>query len=81
MDIENFDFFKKEVSYLRNITPIYQLDDGDFSDYKKTREEREGSELNNPFEFWLKTKVKFHISEGQLDMGSTENPLKQIIGM
>jgi hypothetical protein len=81
MDIENFDLFKKEISYLRNITPIYQVNDGDFSDYKKPREEREGSELDNPFEFWLKTKVKFHISEGQFDMGSTENPLKQIIGM
>ncbi len=80
MDIENFDSFKKEISYLKNVTPIYQLKDGDFSDYNKPKEEREGSELDNPFEFWLRTKVKFHISEGQFDMETTENPLRQLIG-
>lgn len=82
MDINDIDFFKKEISYLKNVTPIGQLDDGDFSGYKIQRENREKpSELDNPFEFWLKTKVKFHISEGQFDTGSTENPLRQIIGL
>jgi hypothetical protein len=82
MDIENFDNFKKEISYLRNIIPISQLDDGDFSSYKTKKEERvRPSELDNPFEFWLKTKVNFHISEGQFDRGSIENPLKQIVGL
>lgn len=81
MDID-FDSFKKEVSYLKNLTPIHQLDDGDFSGYKIPRDERpKPSELDNPFEFWLKTKVKLHISKGQFDMGTTENPLKQIMGM
>ena len=82
MDIDNFDSFKKGISYLKNVTPISQLEDGDFSEYKKPREERvKPSELDNPFEFWLKTKIKFHISEGQFDIGTTEPPLKQIIGM
>lgn len=81
MDID-FDSFKKEVSYLKNLTPIHQLDDGDFSGYKIPRDERpKPSELDNPFEFWLKTKVQFHISEGQFDVGTTETPLRQIIGM
>lgn len=82
MDIDNFDYFKKEISYLRNVIPISQLDDGDFSGYKIKKGERvRPSELDNPFEFWLKTKVNFHISEGQFDRGSIENPLKQIIGL
>lgn len=82
MDIKDIYFFKKEISYLKNVTPIGQLDDGDFSGYKIQRENQEKpSELDNPFEFWLKTKVKFHISEGQFDTGSTETPLRQIIGL
>lgn len=82
MDIDNFDAFKKEISYLKDVTPIPHLDDGDFSRYNTPRDERERpSELDNPFEFWLKTKVKFHISEGQFDIETTENPLRQLIGM
>jgi hypothetical protein len=86
MDIGNneddFLKFKKEISYLKNVTPIYELNDGDFSSYKMSRDERtKPSELDNPFEFWLRTKVKFHVSEGQFDKESTENPLKQIIGL
>jgi hypothetical protein len=82
LDINNFDSFKKEMSYLKNVTPIYKLEDGDFSGYETPLAERvKPSELDNPFEFWLKTKVKFHISEGQFDVGTAEAPLRQILGI
>ena len=51
---------------MKNVTPISQLDDGDY-ELKYRENQEKPSELDNPFEFWLKTKVKFHISEGQFD--------------
>ena len=76
------DSFKKENSYLKNVIPIGQLTDGDFSGYQVPGEERQRpSELDNPFEFWLKEKVSFHISQGEFDIGSAGNQLRKIIGI
>ena len=79
MDIENFENdFKKQVSYLKNIIPIYQLADGDFSGYEEG-DKPKPSALDNPFHYWLKTKVKQHISNGQFDRDSLKEPLSEII--
>jgi len=78
----NSDYFLKEISYLRNVTPIEHLKDGDFSLYKNKRKKRpKESELNNPLKYWLKEKTQYHIREAELGNELIESPLKEIIGI
>lgn len=81
MDHDEGEKVKKEYSYLKNITPIGHLVDGDFSDYLVIPEERpEHSALDNPFEVWLKRKVEFHIRNNKFHEASIGKTLKKIIG-
>jgi hypothetical protein len=61
MDQDYCDKVIKEYSYLKNILPIGQLEDGLLDAYLSRKEERsKPSELDNPFEYWLKIKVNHH---------------------
>ena len=46
-------------SYLKNVTPIGYLTDGEFGTYKEGKLPAE-SELNNQFAYWLKQKIYYH---------------------
>lgn len=70
----------KEYSYLRNIFPISQLKDGYFDEYKDPDKISKTSELNNPFKYWLITKVQYHQNKGTFDGKSIGKTLKKIIG-
>jgi len=53
----------RECSYLKNLTPIGFLSDGDFAAYK---EESDTAEMKNPLFYWMKQKIIFHRNRGEL---------------
>ncbi|MDP3297463.1 MAG: hypothetical protein Q8N09_07735 [Thermodesulfovibrionia bacterium] len=70
---------KEDYSYLRNLFPIGYLTDGKrLADFKD--KERITSEMNNPFKFWLKTKVQYHLDRKEFDFTKMNESLKKIIG-
>jgi len=69
----------KELSLFKNVNPIDKLTDGDFSDYGQPFASRpHPSALDNAFEFWLKTKINYHVKQGQLAVVDDEGALKEI---
>ena len=50
---------KDECAYLKNISPIGYLTDGQFAHYKDTEFPPEADEAN-PFAYWLSEKAKYH---------------------
>jgi hypothetical protein len=49
---------RRECSYLRNLTPIGYLTDGDFKAYKDDGPRNQ--EMANPLFYWIKQKIIFH---------------------
>ncbi len=73
-------FIEKEYSYLRNIIPITERKDGIFKDvFEKEDDFPVNSEVRNPFKYWLKNKVKHHISKKQFDSRNIGKTLKIIL--
>jgi len=68
----------KSCSYLKNLTPINQLTEGDFGDYDS--EEATTHDMKNPLFYWMKEKIQFHRRRG--DLGSDPLPprLADILG-
>jgi hypothetical protein len=54
-----------ECSYLRNLTPIGFLTEGDFAAYTEAAE-LHTDEMKNPFFYWMKQKIMFHRNRGDL---------------
>lgn len=78
MDHETGETIKKDYSYLKNLYSIGYLKDGSFSDYKN--KVRRSSEMDNPFKYWLKIKVLYHLKRGEIDLADMGETLKGIIG-
>ena len=55
-----------ECAYLRHLTPIGFLTDGEFADYKDQDITPE-SDMANPFGYWLNEKSEFHRTRGDFD--------------
>ncbi len=55
-----------ECAYLRHLTPIGFLTDGDFAPYKDQDIPPE-SDMANPFGYWLNEKTEFHQTRGEFD--------------
>jgi hypothetical protein len=74
---------KNEYSYLQNIFPIGYLTDGKFDDYKKYNKHDPPitSELSNPYLYWLKTKVQYHIKRNEFDLSDMGRTLNKILGL
>jgi hypothetical protein len=68
----------RTCSYLRNLTPIGQLTDGDFSDYKD--EEAVTGDMKNPLFYWLKQKIQFHQHRGDLGTAPLAPAMAQMAG-
>jgi len=60
---------KKEYSYLQTLVSMGYLKDGDFSVYLEAA--AGGSELQNPFRHWLRTKIRHHIDSKELELDAT----------
>jgi hypothetical protein len=54
-----------ECSYLKNLTPIGFLTDGDFAAYKE-KSEAHTAEMKNPLFYWMKQKIMFHRNRSEL---------------
>jgi hypothetical protein len=74
----------KDCSYLRNITPIGQLTEGNFADYKDEdtagyRDEDTGSsDMKNPLFYYLKQKIQFH--QRRRELGTITPTMAQVMG-
>lgn len=67
-------------SYLRNMVPIGNLREGDFEAYKLPVAERpEISALDNPFKYWLRQKLVYHINTHGIKQVALTKELKKII--
>jgi hypothetical protein len=60
MPQDHGDKLKATLSYLRNLTPIGYLTEGDFDAYKDADAQPGPSDLSNPFFYWLRQKIEFH---------------------
>lgn len=54
-----------QCAYLKNLTPIGHLSDGDFATYKDDPSAIT-AEMKNPLFYWLKQKIEFHQNRGEL---------------
>jgi hypothetical protein len=68
----------RECSYLRGLTPIGELSEGAFADYKE--EVTATPDMKNPLFYWLKEKVQFHRRRGELGTATLPPELGQIAG-
>jgi hypothetical protein len=68
----------RSCSYLRNLTPIGQLTDGDFAGYKD--EEAVTVDMKNPLFYWLKQKIQFHQRRGHLGTAALPPSMAQVVG-
>lgn len=69
----------RECSYLRNLTPIGHLTEGDFSEYKEP-ELAPDSEKQNAFAYWLKEKIRFHLRRDEVSHLSNGSNMALIVG-
>lgn len=70
-----------DCSYLNNLTPIGFLTDGDFAAYKGDSDEAAlTSEMANPLFYWLKQKIRFHQTQGELGTLPLDAALQKIAG-
>jgi hypothetical protein len=65
-------------SYLRNLTPIGQLTDGDFTPYLD--EAILNDDMKNPLFYWLREKIQFHLHNGHLGHGDLPASMADIVG-
>jgi hypothetical protein len=72
----------KESAYLKNITPIGYLTEGSFADYKDYQEKDPpaSSDLTNPFAYWLKEKIRYHRSRGELGDAPLSETMARVAG-
>ena len=63
-----------DCSYLKNLTPIGFLTEGEFEPYKEDVTSYT-DEMKNPLFYWLKEKISFHVR--QTDLG--ESPLHSVV--
>ena len=70
---------KEECAYLKNITPIGFLTEGNFADYKEGDVPYD-SDMANPFAYWLNEKYEHHRSRGELSNSVDSNEGLSAIG-
>jgi hypothetical protein len=56
----------RDCSYLKNLTPIGFLSDGEFAVYKDDAQAPLNEEQRNPLFYWLKQKISFHQQRSHL---------------
>lgn len=69
----------RECSYLRYLTPIGHLTDGDFSEYKED-ESTHSAEMKNALAYWLKKKIRFHQRQGEFGPPPLASSIVHIAG-
>jgi len=67
----------QQCSYLKNLTPIDHLSEGDFDVF---REDEPDSETRNTFAYWLKQKIQYHHRRGEFGTGTLSGLMAQVAG-
>jgi hypothetical protein len=70
---------KRECSYLKNITPIGYLTEGQFGDYKETKLPPD-DERRNVFAYWLKEKIDHHRKHDEFGDNALGRTMAKIVG-
>ncbi|MCZ6547121.1 MAG: hypothetical protein O6837_03250 [Deltaproteobacteria bacterium] len=70
---------KQDCSYLKNITPIGYLTEGDFGDYKELNLPPD-DERNNVFAYWLKEKIYYHRNRDHFGDTALGRTMAQMVG-
>lgn len=70
-----------DCSYLRNITPIGYLTEGQFGVYTETEHDfPPDSEMRNPFAYWLKEKISYHQRRNEFGQRALNGTMALIAG-
>lgn len=69
----------KQCSYLKNLTPIGFLSDGNFAPYKNKKKPIP-SEMKNVFAYWLKEKIYYHRKRGDFGTANLPDSMAEIVG-
>lgn len=71
----------KQCAYLKNLTPIGFLSEGEFDEYKEEEEEEKiPGEMKNIFAYWLKQKIYYHKSRKEFDPAYFTDTMAEIAG-
>jgi len=68
-----------DCSYLKNITPISELTEGEFAGYKG-EEPLPDPDMSNHFAYWLREKIEYHRRQNELGEGALGKMMAEIIG-
>jgi hypothetical protein len=73
---------KQGSTYLKNIMPIASIKDGEFGPYQEWDEgyPPAGSDLSNPFFYWLREKINFHQSTKDFGAGLLRGAMAKVAG-
>ncbi len=73
---------QSNCSYLKNITPIGSITEGQFAEYREYEEEDPpaGSHLGNAFFYWLREKIQHHRKLKEFGVGALTGTLAVIAG-
>jgi hypothetical protein len=74
------DVIVEQCSYLNEMFPIGHLSEGDFAAYKEADKTPITTEMQNPLSYWLKEKLRFHQTRGELGSAPLNLRLAQIVG-
>jgi len=74
---------QNSCSYLENVLIIGSLSDGHFAEFKKFEDPNDpdpppDSDWANPFFFWLREKINFHLSEGHFGAEPIGSTMKDV---
>lgn len=67
----------EQCAYMKNLTPVGYLSEGDFSGYK---DEEVHKELDNVFAYWLKEKLYYHRNRGEIDPKDISETMSDVLG-
>jgi hypothetical protein len=70
----------RECSYLRYLTSIERLEEGDFTPYSEEAAEGDSMDVRNPMLYWLAEKIDFHRRRGELGAEPLRPELATVIG-
>lgn len=71
---------REDCSYLKNLTPLGHLTEGDFDAFRDEDSGPLTSEMKNPLFYWMKEKIRFHRRQGHLGPGEMEPAIAEIEG-
>lgn len=67
----------EQCAYIKNLTPVGYLSEGEFDGYKADKVPKE---MDNVFAYWLKQKLYYHRSRGEFDPTGITDTMSEVLG-